>query len=439
MRSGNVIFILLLLMWLNAIALAQQPTRHSGRTIDQDWKAWPGGSADISLNPIEVFTSGDFGLQGNVGWSTTSCAIVKRIPEEGEECAEVWVRYDTVSPDAKRENAAKIVAIPGTGPTRRKFRTVFRASWEAPNTNGPIHEHNLLHFPASAGQPTTSAGFNWVGENGATMTSGKVECIVRFVPEGINWDLLGVDWTYSADGAEGKYRARLHRKRIATIVGQIYIQQQLQQHRQVGVDDADWEYDGDSSKGVDAQNPTRERPNRAFRHDPPSFLPSGGVQFGYRLDAREIVEWHDGIAWRTITGNENATWHFNGTSILPDGRRGGTNSIGSSIPSEDVPNSQPVAHAGVDQNVASGEVVTLYGSGTDSDNDTLSFKWTQKSGPQVILSDDTAPHPTFTAPAGDATIVFELKTSDICKNLHHHKPENFDSLGDEVTINVATP
>jgi len=63
-------------------------------------------------------------------------------------------------------------------------------------------------------------------------------------------------------------------------------------------------------------------------------------------------------------------------------------------------NSTPVANAGPDQNVTTGALVTLSGSGTDADGDPLSFNWTFISvpgGSQASLSDEFDPRPTFTA------------------------------------------
>ncbi len=59
----------------------------------------------------------------------------------------------------------------------------------------------------------------------------------------------------------------------------------------------------------------------------------------------------------------------------------------------------PVASAGPDQVVASGAAVTLDGSASaDPAGATLSYQWTQTSGPAVSLSGAAAVHPTFTAP-----------------------------------------
>jgi len=77
-------------------------------------------------------------------------------------------------------------------------------------------------------------------------------------------------------------------------------------------------------------------------------------------------------------------------------------------------NHPPVADAGQDQTVAPGATVTLQGSGTDPDDDPLTFRWTQGDGAMVMLSDAAMAQPTFTAP--DATqptvLTFTLVVSD---------------------------
>jgi K319L-like, PKD domain len=77
------------------------------------------------------------------------------------------------------------------------------------------------------------------------------------------------------------------------------------------------------------------------------------------------------------------------------------------------PNTAPTAAAGADQTVDSGATVQLDGSGsTDPENDTLTYAWTQTSGPAVTLSDPTSATPTFTAPTGPADLTFDLQVCD---------------------------
>ena len=55
--------------------------------------------------------------------------------------------------------------------------------------------------------------------------------------------------------------------------------------------------------------------------------------------------------------------------------------------------------------------MTLAGSGsTDPEGETLTFDWTAPAG--ITLSDPTVASPTFTAPAGPATLTFTLEVCD---------------------------
>jgi len=71
------------------------------------------------------------------------------------------------------------------------------------------------------------------------------------------------------------------------------------------------------------------------------------------------------------------------------------------------------ADAGADQEVTAGNVVTLDGSGsTDPENNTLAYTWTQVSGPAIGTGTLTGATPTFTAPSGVCTIVYDLQVDD---------------------------
>jgi hypothetical protein len=74
-------------------------------------------------------------------------------------------------------------------------------------------------------------------------------------------------------------------------------------------------------------------------------------------------------------------------------------------------NGPPTANPGNDQNVNEGDTVSLSGSGSDPDNNTLAYVWSQFSGPPVTIvpADDDASKATFIAPqvfcAGDAVVM----------------------------------
>lgn len=99
-------------------------------------------------------------------------------------------------------------------------------------------------------------------------------------------------------------------------------------------------------------------------------------------------------------------------------------------------NVDPTANAGTDQTVASAASVTLDGTASDSNNagQTLTFAWSQTSGPSVTLSSTTAAQPTFTAPtvaigATNATLVFSLIVNDGVAS----------SVADTVVVTVEAP
>jgi len=87
-------------------------------------------------------------------------------------------------------------------------------------------------------------------------------------------------------------------------------------------------------------------------------------------------------------------------------------------------NQPPTAYASADPNnivdiaeVDENSFVTLYGSGSDPDGDSVTFYWTQVQGdPVVLLSDNTSATPTFTAPnlttQDHVDLVFHLITND---------------------------
>jgi hypothetical protein len=77
-------------------------------------------------------------------------------------------------------------------------------------------------------------------------------------------------------------------------------------------------------------------------------------------------------------------------------------------------NLPPVANAGVDFGVMFSATGQLNGSGSSDPNtgDLLTYAWTQLSGTPVVLSGANTATPTFTAPAADATLEFELTVTD---------------------------
>ncbi|VAW88033.1 Chitinase [hydrothermal vent metagenome] len=78
------------------------------------------------------------------------------------------------------------------------------------------------------------------------------------------------------------------------------------------------------------------------------------------------------------------------------------------------PTNAPKANAGPDQSVDEETVVTLLGSGSDSDGTIISSTWRQTTGPNVALANTTALNTTFTSPTVTETtqLVFELVVTD---------------------------
>lgn len=76
-------------------------------------------------------------------------------------------------------------------------------------------------------------------------------------------------------------------------------------------------------------------------------------------------------------------------------------------------NFKPDARAGADFGAVYSSSVQLDGSASsDPDGDPITFLWSQVSGEFVSLSNPGIATPTFTAPAGNGTLVFELRVQD---------------------------
>ena len=80
----------------------------------------------------------------------------------------------------------------------------------------------------------------------------------------------------------------------------------------------------------------------------------------------------------------------------------------------DTVNENPIASAGPDRYVEENARVTLQGSGSDPNGDSLAFSWSQTNEPTVQLNGANTASPTFTAPqvTGTTDLVFTLTVSD---------------------------
>lgn len=76
-------------------------------------------------------------------------------------------------------------------------------------------------------------------------------------------------------------------------------------------------------------------------------------------------------------------------------------------------NQNPTANGGNDQSVGSGDSVTLNGTGSDPDGDTLTFSWSQVAGANTVaLGNAGAATTSFTAPNATDTLQFQLTVND---------------------------
>jgi len=91
----------------------------------------------------------------------------------------------------------------------------------------------------------------------------------------------------------------------------------------------------------------------------------------------------------------------------------GVQAVDSAVVDISVP---PIADAGADQEVESGSIVNLDGSGSaGGTNDLASYAWVQTSGPHVALSNPAVEKPAFSAPSGitsDVALTFLLTVTD---------------------------
>lgn len=125
----------------------------------------------------------------------------------------------------------------------------------------------------------------------------------------------------------------------------------------------------------------------------------------------------------TLTNANTATASFTAPTVAADtvltflltvtDNQGKTDSAPMSITVRNL-NQPPVANAGSPQTVNKGSVVTLAGSGTDTDGTIASYQWTQTAGPAVTLATPNAATTAFTAPlvTADTVLTFQLTVTD---------------------------
>jgi subtilisin-like proprotein convertase family protein len=157
--------------------------------------------------------------------------------------------------------------------------------------------------------------------------------------------------------------------------------------------------------------------------DPSTADTTAGFRYSYDLD--DDGNYDDGAGDGTYAGGLTSSSYTVPTSILNavgtfdvNGRitdkDGGFTDDTTTITVTAPPNSPPVADAGPDQEVNAGDTVTLNGTGSSDpdEDDVLTYSWVQTAGPAVTLTGDDTAQPTFTAPTGPASLVFELTVTD---------------------------
>lgn len=93
-------------------------------------------------------------------------------------------------------------------------------------------------------------------------------------------------------------------------------------------------------------------------------------------------------------------------------------------------NQLPIANAGQDQTVMTGETVVLDGSGSsDPDGDSLTYTWTQIQGPESVLLDGAGTVQARFQAAAEGLYEFQLVVND----------GQVDSFRDRVTVTVESP
>jgi hypothetical protein len=92
-------------------------------------------------------------------------------------------------------------------------------------------------------------------------------------------------------------------------------------------------------------------------------------------------------------------------------------------------NAAPTANAGTDRTVLKGGAVSLTGTASDPDGDSLTVSWKQTSGTAVTLAGASTLTASFTAPSAAAVLVFELTVDD----------GKGQTASDSVTVTVNIP
>ena len=135
-------------------------------------------------------------------------------------------------------------------------------------------------------------------------------------------------------------------------------------------------------------------------------------------------EWtHDGTLAITITGSDSLSASFAAPNVaanttvtvtltVNDGTVNVTDTLQVTI--TDSPNAAPTVNAGQDQEVVEGATVTLSGTATDDDGDTLTYEWTHDGTLAITITGSDSLSASFAAPnvAANTTVTVTLTVND---------------------------
>ena len=175
-----------------------------------------------------------------------------------------------------------------------------------------------------------------------------------------------------------------------------------------------------ANAGPDQTSTIRENEVKTFYLNGSGIISRGAITYSWTQTGGPAV------TWLTPTDIANPSFQTTGLAgpsttltfdlVVGDGTRVSTaDQVGVQL--NTVANNVPVANAGSEQFVEENDPVTLDGSGTDADNDPLTFTWTQDSGVPVVLTGPDTAMPTFTAPdvpngQNNTDLVFKLLVND---------------------------
>lgn len=135
-----------------------------------------------------------------------------------------------------------------------------------------------------------------------------------------------------------------------------------------------------------------------------------GVPAGYTLERTQLTN----AGAQSVVLDAGAAVANGSTGVQTLTSSVSSKNVGVSMVLVSAANTPPTASAGYPQTVYAGAQVTLDASGSsDLDSDALTYAWTQLSGTGTpTLSSATAAQPTFTAPPGPDSLVFQVAVTD---------------------------